>query len=102
MVTYSKNKAGYTAQDAPSTVCVIFTFENNWGRTDRTTDGRTDRHPSYRDATAHLKKTKYASSFFGEDERKANLVEVTAYWVRAASILNSSSKCLMIWHLTNE
>ena len=35
-------------------VCMYFTFENNWGRTDRPTDGRTDT-PSYRDATAHLK-----------------------------------------------
>ena len=31
-------------------VCVLFTFENNTGRT----DGRTDK-TSYRDATAHLK-----------------------------------------------
>ena len=39
-------------------VCVLFTFENNTGRTyGRTygpTDGRTDT-TSYRDATAHLK-----------------------------------------------
>ena len=38
------NKVGYTAQDA----CVIFTFENNTGRTDgptnRRTNQRTDRH----------------------------------------------------------
>ena len=36
-------------------VCVLSTFENNWGRTDRPTDGRTDT-TSYRDATAHLKR----------------------------------------------
>ena len=35
-------------------VCVLSIFENNWGRTDRPTDGRTDT-TSYRDATAHLK-----------------------------------------------
>ena len=50
-------------------VCVLFTFENNWGRTDRPTDrptdgrtdGRTDRRtdtPSYRNATAFLKRSK--------------------------------------------
>ena len=46
------NKAGYTAKDAP--VCVLFTFENNAGRTDGQTDRRTDT-TSYRDTTAHLK-----------------------------------------------
>ena len=41
-------------------VCVLFTFENNTGPTDGRTDGPTDRRTdttSYRDATAHLKKT---------------------------------------------
>ena len=35
------NKAGYTAQDAPSMrlVCVLFTFANNAGPTDLRTDG---------------------------------------------------------------
>ena len=38
------NKAGYTAQDAPiGLVNVLFTFENNTGRTYGRTDGRTDR-----------------------------------------------------------
>ena len=41
-----KNKAGYTAQDAPSTRLKI--------TGDGRTDGRTDT-TSYRDATAHLK-----------------------------------------------
>ena len=39
-------------------VCVLFTFENNTGRTYGPTDGPTDRRTdttSYRDATAHLK-----------------------------------------------
>ena len=40
-------------------VCVLFTFENNTGRTDgptdRRSDGRTDT-TSYRDATTHLKR----------------------------------------------
>ena len=39
-------------------VGVLFTFENNTGRTDGPTDGRTDGRTdvtSYRDATAHLK-----------------------------------------------
>ena len=51
-----QNKAGYTAQDAPSMrlACVLFTFENSTGHTDGRTDGRTDM-TSYRDATAHLK-----------------------------------------------
>ena len=31
-------------------VCILFTFENNTGQTDRRTDGPT----SYRDATVHL------------------------------------------------
>ena len=35
-------------------VCVLFTFEDNWGRTDGGTYGWTGT-PSYRDATAHLK-----------------------------------------------
>ena len=37
-------------------VCVLFTFENNTGHTDRRTDRRTDT-TSYRDATVHLKTT---------------------------------------------
>ena len=49
-----KNKAGYTAQDAPSTRLKI-----TWDRrTDRRTDGRTNGPTDttcYRDATAHLK-----------------------------------------------
>ena len=56
------NKAGYTAQDAPSTRLKITRDRRTYGPTDgptdlRTygpTDGRTDT-PSYRDATAHLK-----------------------------------------------
>ena len=49
------NEAGYTAQDAPSMrLCVLFTFENNTGRTYGPMDRRTDT-TSYRDATAHLK-----------------------------------------------
>ena len=44
------NKAGYTAQDAPSTRLKITRDR----RTDRRTDGQTDT-TSYRDATAHLK-----------------------------------------------
>ena len=48
------NKAGYTAQDAPSTRLKI----TGDGRKDGPTDGRTDT-PSYRDAKTHLKtKTK--------------------------------------------
>ena len=47
MASVDYNKAGYTAQDAPSTRLKI-----TW---DRRTYGRTDT-PSYRDATAHLKK----------------------------------------------
>ena len=43
------NKAGYTAQDAPSTRLKI--------TRDGRTDGRMDT-PSYRDATAHLKMRK--------------------------------------------
>ena len=44
-------------------VCVLFTFENNAGRTygptDQRTDGRTDGHDLLnRDATAHLKTAK--------------------------------------------
>ena len=46
------NKAGYTAQDAPSARLKI----TRDGRTDGPTDGRTET-PSYRDATAHLKKS---------------------------------------------
>ena len=49
------NKAGYTAQGAPSTPLKRGTE----GPTDRPTDGPTDRRtdtPSYRDATAHLKR----------------------------------------------
>ena len=45
------NKAGYTAQDAPSTRLKI----TRDGRTDERTDGRTDTS-SCRDATAHLKR----------------------------------------------
>ena len=55
-----ENKAGYTAQDAPS--MRNFTFKNNMGHTDGRTDGRTDRQTdrrtdttSNRNATAHLK-----------------------------------------------
>ena len=55
---YEKNKAGYTAQDAPSTLLKITRDRRTDGRTDgptdRRTDGRTDT-TSYRDATAHLK-----------------------------------------------
>ena len=39
-------------------VCVLFTFENNTGRTDLRTEGQTDGRTdttSYRDARAHLK-----------------------------------------------
>ena len=49
------NKAGYTAQDAPSTRLKI----TGDGRTDGPTDGRTDGRTDttfYKDATAHLKK----------------------------------------------
>ena len=50
-------------------VCVLITFENNTGRTDgrtygttdRRTDGRTDT-TSYRDATAHLKRSRLTCS----------------------------------------
>ena len=49
-----KNKAGYTAQDAPSTRLKITRDGRTYGRTYGLTDGRTD-GPSYRDATAHLK-----------------------------------------------
>ena len=48
------NKAGYTAQDAPSTRLKITRDGRTDGRTYGPTDGRTDT-PSYRDATAHLK-----------------------------------------------
>ena len=41
-------------------VCVLFTFENNTGRTYGPTGGRTDT-TSYRDATAHLKTAKKGS-----------------------------------------
>ena len=44
----SSNKAEYSASDAPSS-------RLREGVTDRRTDGRTDT-PSYRDATAHLKR----------------------------------------------
>ena len=54
------NKAGYTAQDAPS--MRTFHLQKQHGtdgwtdlRTDGPMDGRTDT-TSYRDATAHLKK----------------------------------------------
>ena len=46
-----QNKAGYTAQDAPSTCLKITRDRRTYGRT----YGRTDT-PSYRDATAHLEK----------------------------------------------
>ena len=46
-----KNKAGYTAQDAPSTRLKLTRDRRTYGRT----YGRTDT-PSYRDATAHLEK----------------------------------------------
>ena len=47
------NKAGYTAQYAPSTRLKITRDRRTDGRTDGGTDGRTDT-TSYRDATAHL------------------------------------------------
>ena len=64
-----RNKAGYTAQDAPRTRLKITRDRPTDGRTDGPTDGRTDGPtdgptdgrtdtPSYRDATAHLKKEK--------------------------------------------
>ena len=49
-----ENKAGYTAQDAPSTSLKITWDGRTDGRNDGRTDGRTDT-TSYRDATAHLK-----------------------------------------------
>ena len=52
-----KNKAGYTAQDAPSTRPKITRDRGTDRRTDGRTDGRTDT-TSYRDATAHLKRDK--------------------------------------------
>ena len=50
-----KNKAGYTAQDAPS--MRTFHLENHAGQTDGRTDGQTDT-TFYRDATADLKRGK--------------------------------------------
>ena len=52
--TKAENKAGYTAQDAPSTRFEITRDGRTDLRTDLRTDGRTDT-TSYRDATAHLK-----------------------------------------------
>ena len=52
----TSNKAGYTAQDAPSTRLKITGDGRSDGQTDELTDGRTDA-TSYRDATAHLKMT---------------------------------------------
>ena len=49
-----KNKAGYTAQDAPNTRLNITRNGRTYGPTDLRTYGRTDT-TSYRDATAHLK-----------------------------------------------
>ena len=54
----SQNKAGYTAQDAPSmrfSPSKITQDQRTYGRTDGRTDRRTDT-TSYRDATAHLKR----------------------------------------------
>ena len=48
------NKAGYTAQDAPTTRLKITRDRPTDGRTDGPTDRRTDT-PSYRDARTHLK-----------------------------------------------
>ena len=58
------NKAGYTAQDAPSRRLKI--TQDRW--TYGPTDGRTDT-PSYRDATAHLKRRKPVEN---GDEEKPN------------------------------
>ena len=59
LIVYFPIKAGYTAQDALSMRLKITrdgrTDLRTDGPTDRRTDGRTDT-PSYRDATAHLKK----------------------------------------------
>ena len=63
-----KNKAGYTAQDAPST-----RLKKNWRRTDGPTDGPTDGRtdtPSYRDATAHLKAQKIQQKKFTKSKGK--------------------------------
>ena len=66
-LNHVRNKAGYTAQDAPSRRTFQFSPSKitGDGRTDRRTDGRTDRRTdgrtdttSYRDATAHLKREK--------------------------------------------
>ena len=59
----ASNKAGYTAQDAPSMRSFhLRKYHGTYGRTDRRTDRRTDGPTdrrtdttSYRDATAHLK-----------------------------------------------
>ena len=50
------NKAGYTAQDAYSLLLKISRDGATDGATDGPTDGRTNT-TSYRDATAHLKKS---------------------------------------------
>ena len=52
-----ENKAGYTAQDAPSSPSKITRDIRTDGPTAGPTDGRTDT-TSYRDATAHLKTRK--------------------------------------------
>ena len=55
-----KNKAGYTAQDAPS--MRAFHLQKKKHGTDGVTDGRTDLRTdttSYRDATAHLKRKEF-------------------------------------------
>ena len=49
-----KNKAGYTAQDAPSTRLKITQDGRTYGWTYGPTDRRMDT-PSYRDAWTHLK-----------------------------------------------
>ena len=56
---FENNKAGYTAQDAPSTRLKITrdgrTYGRTYGPTDGRTDGRTHPHIEMRRATAHLK-----------------------------------------------
>ena len=53
-ISTGRHKAGYTAQDAPSTRSFhLRKYHGTYGPT----DGRTDT-TSYRDATAHLKKKK--------------------------------------------
>ena len=52
-----KNKAGYTAQDAPSTRLKITRDRQTYGRTYGPTDGQMDTL-FYKDVTAHLKTEK--------------------------------------------